>query len=128
MEFFLFLSGNPILGLIPGNIQTNLNITYFRFNTIFSYINEYNTNNKEPFIINIIGNVVAFIPFRLLLPIAFQKQLNCLDKLLFAPVIGVLLIELSQLVLQLGVFEINDIILNSICVVIGFVILKTIEE
>lgn len=99
----------------------------YPFKTIFTYIIEYNNNNNAPFVINIIGNIVVFVPFGFLLPIAFQKQLNRLDKLLFASVTGILLIEMLQLVFKLGVFDIDDVILNSIGIVIGFVILKVIE-
>lgn len=95
--------------------------------TIFSYIVDYNSNNTAPFVINIIGNIIVFVPFGFLLPIAFQKQLDRLDKMLFASVTGILIIELLQLVLKVGVFDIDDVILNSIGVVAGFVILKVIE-
>ena len=100
----------------------------YPFKTIFSYIIEYNSNNTTPFIINIIGNIVVFIPFGFLFPITFHKQLNRLDKLLFASSTGILIIEILQLLFKLGVFDIDDIILNTIGVVIGFVILKTIVE
>lgn len=96
--------------------------------TIFSYIIDYNSNNPASFVINIIGNIVVFVPFGFLLPMAFQKQLDRLDKLLFASVTGILVIELLQLVLKVGVFDIDDIILNSIGVVAGFVVLKVIQE
>ena len=99
----------------------------YPFKTILTYIIEYNTNNKGPFIINIIGNIVVFILFGFLLPITFQKQLNRLDKLFFASVIGLILIEIVQFASKFGVFDIDDIILNSIGILIGFAILKTIE-
>jgi glycopeptide antibiotics resistance protein len=118
-------------GLYIGS-NSRQHLKEFKYNlypckTIFSYIIEYNSSNKALFIINIIGNIVVFVPFGFLLPIAFQKQLNRLDKLLFASVIGIVLIEIVQLVLKLGVFDIDDVILNSIGVLIGFVILKVIE-
>lgn len=97
------------------------------FKTIYTYVIDYKSNNKEPFIINIIGNIALFIPFGFLLPITFLRQLNRLDKLLFVTVCGIFLIEISQFILQIGVFDIDDIILNSIGVILGFMILKTIE-
>lgn len=100
---------------------------FYPFRTIFTYIIGYNSNNKIPFIINIIGNIVVLMPFGFLLPLAFKKQLNRLDKLLFATVTGILVIEMLQLVFKVGVFDVDDIILNSMGVVIGFVILKVIE-
>jgi glycopeptide antibiotics resistance protein len=89
---------------------------------------EYKNNNKVTFVINIIGNILVFIPFGFLFPITFHKQLNRLDKLLFTSVIGIVFVEIMQLVLKLGVSDVDDLILNSIGIVIGFVILKTIEK
>jgi glycopeptide antibiotics resistance protein len=99
----------------------------YPFKTIFTYIVEYDSHNKTPFVINIIGNIVVFIPFGFIGPILFQNKLNRLDKLLFASVIGILLIEIPQLLLKVGVFDIDDIILNLIGVLIGFSVLKLIE-
>jgi glycopeptide antibiotics resistance protein len=100
----------------------------YPFKTIFTYIIDYDSKNKTPFIINIIGNLIVLIPFGFLLPIAFPKQLDRLDKLLFASIIGISLIELLQLVFKLGVFDIDDIILNSVGVLIGFLILKVVQQ
>ena len=106
---------------------TDFKYNLYPFKTIFTYIIEFNSNDKAPFVINIIGNIVLFIPFGFLLPITFQKRLNRLDKLLFACVLGILSIEIVQLVLKIGVFDIDDVILNGTGVLLGFIILKKIE-
>lgn len=78
-------------------------------------------------IMNIIGNIILFVTFGVLFPRAFYYKLNRLDKLLFVPIIGIVLIEISQFIFKLRVFDIDDIILNNIGVLIGFAILKKIE-
>ncbi|MBB1194028.1 VanZ family protein [Flavobacterium sp. SOK18b] len=115
------------IGSYSRQLLNEFKYNLYPFKTIFSYIINYNSNNSTPFIMNIFGNIVAFIPFGFLLPITFHRQLNRLDKVVFASVSVIFIVETLQLLFKLGVFDIDDIILNSIGVLIGFVILKKIE-
>ncbi|MDR0987686.1 MAG: VanZ family protein [Ruminococcus sp.] len=69
---------------------------------------------------NILANTVCFMPFGFLLPLITKKPCN----LLVTGFIGLLfsgLIETSQLVFNIGVFDIDDLILNTAGVVIGYI-------
>jgi glycopeptide antibiotics resistance protein len=77
--------------------------------------------------INIIGNIIALVPFGFLLPfvtrdnVAKPEKLNWKKTILLGTFAGVS-IETTQAFLHIGIFDIDDIILNGLGVVIGFLI------
>lgn len=89
---------------------------YIPFKTILPYLlGEYG------FLIgalNIIGNIAFLIPIGFLLPFVFAR----IDwkKTLALAVLSGMLIELTQVVLHLGIFDIDDVILNGLGVMVGF--------
>ncbi|MDR0904520.1 MAG: VanZ family protein [Ruminococcus sp.] len=69
---------------------------------------------------NILANTVCFMPFGFLLPLITKKPCN----VLLTGFIGLLfsgLIETSQLVFKIGVFDIDDLLLNTVGVILGYV-------
>ena len=68
--------------------------------------------------INIFGNVLMFIPFGFL-GILFPK-LNDFKILIINFLSAIILVESLQYFTRLGVFDIDDVILNSLGVTIGF--------
>jgi len=68
--------------------------------------------------INIIGNIIALVPLGFLFPFIFSK-VNWKNTILLALASG-LIIEVSQVLLHVGIFDIDDVILNGLGVVIGF--------
>lgn len=86
--------------------------------TIKMYIRySYKLNSFE----NLVGNVAAFIPFGYLLPCLSKAARNVLVLLLNA-FFFVLAIELFQLVSAFGVFDVDDILLNCMGALIGYLI------
>jgi glycopeptide antibiotics resistance protein len=70
--------------------------------------------------INLLGNVIVFVPFGLLLPLT--KRLHPLAwTLLFAA--GITTLELLQLETKRGMFDVDDIILNVGGFLIGYIVL-----
>jgi len=91
------------------------------FSTISRYFKYTKGLFSATFCINILGNIAFFIPLGFLLPVCFKK----IDKYyLTIPIsIGiVLLLETTQYFLAVGVFDIDDIILNTIGITIGYLI------
>ncbi|HIW32538.1 MAG TPA: VanZ family protein [Candidatus Paenibacillus intestinavium] len=77
---------------------------------------------SKPLIINIIGNIIVFVPFGILLPaIIIRKKLIALLAVFLS---GVTVMELSQLLLRRGSFDIDDYLLNSIGFIIGYIIYR----
>lgn len=69
------------------------------------------------------ANAVIFLPIGILLPMIW-KRMNRLKIVLLAGFLGSLFIELSQLILQCGVVQTEDLIMNTIGAGIGFAIYK----
>lgn len=93
------------------------------FETICYYFYDlYKFNNKIEFEKNIIGNIVIFIPYGFL-GILYPKLKNSFFLILtFFIVINI--IEFSQYYFKRGTADVDDIILNTSGVIIGFIIYK----
>ena len=72
-------------------------------------------SNKTVFI-NIVGNILIYLP----LGIIFSKYLNLFKTIAYANVF-IIGIEIIQLVFRLGIFDVLDIILNILGVLVGFI-------
>ena len=75
-------------------------------------------------IINIFGNILIFVPFGFL-GIVFPK-LNQFWILILDFLFAIIILESFQYFTRLGVFDIDDVILNTVGVAIGFWIYKQI--
>jgi len=101
--------GDVLHNLVPFNsIRTSLfNFHQYNFNTWF-----YNT----------IGNILLFIPLGILLPLVFAN-IKRFIQIFFLLFMGSFTIEILQYVTLLGVFDIDDIILNILGGILGYLIL-----
>ncbi|WP_312822139.1 VanZ family protein [Epilithonimonas sp.] len=77
-------------------------------------------------IVNIFGNILMFVPFGFL-GIVFPK-LNQFWILILDFLFAIILIESLQYFTRLGVFDIDDVILNTVGVAIGFWIYQLFEK
>jgi len=68
--------------------------------------------------INLLGNIVLLVPIGFLVPIVFRNM--TWEKTLAIAVASGFFIEGMQVVLHLGIFDIDDVILNAIGVVTGY--------
>jgi len=86
------------------------------FNTILSYL----LSEKGLLIgaINLLGNIVLLVPIGFLAPFVFRNM--TWKKSLALAVAAGFMIEGMQEVLHLGIFDIDDVILNAIGVMIGY--------
>lgn len=100
------------------------NINIVRLIPLFSTINFIKqTILWKTIIINILGNVLIFVPFGFL-GIIFPKLNNFWDLILDF-LFAIILTEGLQYFTRLGVFDIDDIILNTAGAAIGFWIYKS---
>lgn len=104
---YLRLNFGGTLGGIPNFIP---------FKTIFPYLR----GDNGPIIggINILGNILLLVPIGCLLPWVFQK--TNWRVLGFIAVLSGLLIELTQVYLKVGIFDLDDVILNALGVLLGY--------
>lgn len=70
---------------------------------------------------NLIGNVIPFIPFGVLLPMISEKA-NSFIRVLFIGMGFVLFVEVFQFFTRLGSFDVDDVILNMFGILIGYLI------
>ena len=69
--------------------------------------------------INLVGNVVMFIPLGFFLPKLWQKQRK-LWRTLLTTVLIILLVELTQMLTLVGTCDTDDLILNTLGAAIGY--------
>lgn len=75
--------------------------------------------------INLLGNIVMFIPFGFLGLV--NQKFNKLSILLIHFLSVLLVMEALQYFTRMGIFDIDDILLNSLGVIIGFWIYKKVS-
>jgi glycopeptide antibiotics resistance protein len=79
------------------------------------------------FIRNIIGNILLLIPLGFMASLLFQ-QLKTLKAIVVFSILFSSLVESTQYVLKIGVFDIDDIIYNAIGTLTGFYILQIVRS
>ena len=88
--------------------------------TIRSFLTLHPSTSTSAKVFNLLGNIVLFIPFGFLLPIIF-KRLRKFAPILLATFLVSLFFELFQLITHTGNFDVDDLILNSIGGLFGYV-------
>ena len=102
-------------GVILEGLDT-ANFTLFK--TIRMYIKySYKLNSFE----NLIGNIVVFVPYGFLFPYVLKKGSNVF-VMLFNAFLFVTGIEIFQLFSAFGAFDVDDILLNCVGAVIGYLL------
>ena len=71
--------------------------------------------------LNIFGNIIAFIPFGIYLPYTSESKLGFISTFLYTFSLS-LTIELVQLITKIGSCDVDDIILNALGGVIGYIL------
>ncbi len=74
-------------------------------------------------LLNLVGNVVVFIPFGVFLPRLFQKCRRFFVTMLFCFEFS-LCIELIQLIGKVGSFDVDDILLNTLGGILGYLLYR----
>ncbi len=72
-------------------------------------------------LLNLAGNVVAFMPFGFFLPVFSKRCHVFLNTLLYSFELS-LLVELIQLITKVGTFDVDDILLNTLGGALGFLV------
>ena len=96
---------------------------FIPFKTIVEYVEHYMTRDIPTRIIymNLIGNILAFIPMGMIIP-ELKKSYEDLRSVVRYSLKIIIGVEFSQLLLFVGTFDIDDMILNMIGVFIGYLL------
>ncbi len=113
MVYFLFFSEQ--MGRIPGD-RYRYNLV--PFTEIRRYLSYRNKIGGYYVLLNLLGNVVCFIPFGFVIPILTKKQTAL--RMFLLSLSASVLVELLQLISMLGSCDVDDIILNTLGGLIGY--------
>ena len=103
-------------------IKQSVNLVPFK--TIINYIKEFNSMySTRQIMFNLLGNICAFMPMALFLPLLFKKQ-SKFKNFIITMVIIILGIESLQLITTSGRFDIDDLILNLFGAFIMYLLLN----
>ncbi len=68
--------------------------------------------------VNLIGNIIPFIPIGLFAPLVFRSI--SWQKALVLGVVTGLTFEVMEVVFRVGIFDTDDVILNAVGVMVGY--------
>lgn len=92
-------------------------INILPFSTIMQYLTR--AMGARNIIVNLAGNIVAFMPMGFLPPIAF-KSLRKFCRVLVISLLATILIEAVQYLTSSGISDIDDVLLNLIGGIFGY--------
>ena len=98
----------------------------YPFKTIADYFMNSWQYSFHVLFINLAANVITFIPLGFFASLLFKRFNNILVMVVFSIII-ITLIESLQFIFNVGVFDIDDIILHTLGCIIGFAIYKIIK-
>lgn len=101
----------------------------YRYNlTLFHEIGRYygvgiRTGSWNLFWLNVVGNVCVFVPWGVFLPNLFARCRKLLTVVVLSLELS-LLVEVIQLVTRVGCFDVDDLLLNTIGGMLGYLLYK----
>ena len=119
--YFMFFSETLDRTMVSDEYRYNLTL----FKEINRFWNMRYTYGWDVTIVNLLGNVVCFMPFGCLLPTVSRKKIfkNFLSVTLMAMLFS-LGIETAQLLMKVGAFDVDDIFLNTVGGLAGYIFMK----
>lgn len=119
LVYFMFFA--EALGRSVASASYHYNIIPFK--EISRFLTYRQTLGMEAVFANLLGNIVAFVPFGLFLPGLINNRYGYLGMTFLSMDLS-LFIEVSQLITKVGSFDVDDIILNTIGGVLGYFIFR----
>lgn len=117
--FYVSPESNGFFDLVTWQRNSNL----IPFGNTYEYIFGADKFNMDIIINNTLGNILIFIPLGIFLPILFKKYQTFTQVLVGSMVIS-FTIEVLQFMLQIGQFDIDDVILNTVGGAVGYLIIR----
>lgn len=118
MVYYLFFSEQ--LGRVPkDSYQYNLK-PFAEINRYLTYADKLGSFSV---FLNLAGNVICFMPFGFVIPVLAVRYRK-LSRMLLLSFLASLLVETIQLFSKLGSFDVDDILLNTLGGVIGYLLFR----
>ncbi len=109
LAYFLFFAESAGRTFEGRTYHYNLEL----FKEIRRFIVHRHTLGTKAVLLNLVGNIVAFVPFGFFLPILYPRCRNFLYTVFFSFEVS-LAVETIQLVSKVGSFDVDDMLLNTI--------------
>ncbi|MGN0348325.1 MAG: VanZ family protein [Roseburia sp.] len=119
LVLFYLLFFSEKMGRTPGMHAYRYNLTPFQ--EIKRFLRYQDTLGTGAVLLNIVGNVAAFVPFGAFIPVFSRRCRNFFVTMLYSFELS-LFVELLQLIFKVGTFDVDDLMLNTLGGVIGFLI------
>ena len=103
-------------------VQKTYHINLIPFHEMIRFYTYRENLGMEAFVINMFGNVAAFIPFGFILPILRWNRRKGLKYTVMMTFCLSLTVESIQLLCRVGAFDVDDLILNTLGGVVGYMI------
>ncbi|MFC7782918.1 VanZ family protein [Rossellomorea sp. GCM10028870] len=100
-----------------GDYWNNHNFIPFKTIIFYLFLADINFNIRVE---NLVGNIIGFAPFAFILPLV-SKRFRLFKKVIIATFCLSLTFELIQFVFKFGSFDVDDLILNTICGILGYI-------
>ena len=116
MIYFLFFAES--MGRTSMGQEYHYNLQPFK--EIQRYLTYYDVIGPYTVFLNLAGNILAFVPFGLFFPLLSRRSRSLWKATLISFEVS-LLVELIQLVTRVGSCDVDDMILNTLGGMIGYV-------
>ena len=120
LGYHLFLS--DILG--RREISDGYRYNFVLLKEITRYITNINAIGFKLVLINLLGNIVAFVPLGIFMSYFFNGSKYTFIKTMLLGLVLTMSVEVLQLVTRVGICDVDDILLNFTGVVMGAVFAK----
>lgn len=122
LTYFLFFSERY------GRVATQ---TEYRYNLVlFKEMKRFITYREEigleSFLVNIFGNICAFVPFGFMLALINENYRKLISVTVITFIFS-LTVELLQLISRVGIFDVDDLFLNTLGGILGYLIFKVLN-
>lgn len=96
------------------------NFVPFKTINFYLFLADINLNIR---IVNLAGNIIGFVPFGSILPL-LAKKFQKLSTVTISTFCLSLTFELMQLIFEFGSFDVDDLILNTVGGILGYIPIK----
>ena len=117
--YFMFFSETLDRTMVSDEYRYNLTL----FKEINRFWNMRYTYGWDVTIVNLLGNVVCFMPFGFFLPVLWPKTGKLLSVAFWSFSFS-LVVETIQLVYKVGTFDVDDLFLNTLGGIFGYVLMR----
>ncbi|MCI6603876.1 MAG: VanZ family protein [Clostridiales bacterium] len=113
---------SPYLTLLDPQVGEAFNLKPLHSIRLFSQLLEPGGQHFHLALLNLLGNLLIFLPYGFLGRLLLRNKGHF--RLFFSGLFCILLIEFLQLLTGIGVWDIDDILLNTLGLILGLILAK----